>query len=90
MSLEDDVLRLLIKNNLEEKWLTINVNEEQHLPYWKLVNKKEIFMIVSQTGSRLSPMHHQRALYFYHTKYYATLKEYLQVIHKIHLKDFQK
>ena len=27
---------------LEEKWLTIYLNKEQHLPYCKLVNKKEI------------------------------------------------
>ena len=36
----DDIIRLLRKKNLEGKWLTIYVNEEQHLPYWKLVNKK--------------------------------------------------
>ena len=35
-----DILRLLRKNYLEGKWLTIYVNEEQHLPYWQLVNKK--------------------------------------------------
>ena len=29
----------LRKKNLEGKWLTIYVNEEQHLPYWQLVHK---------------------------------------------------
>ena len=44
-----DILRLLRKNILDGKWLIIYVNEEQHLPYWKLVNKKGKFVIVYQT-----------------------------------------
>ena len=41
-----DIHRILRKNILEEKWLTIYVNEEQNLSYWKLVNKKEMVVIV--------------------------------------------
>ena len=33
-----DIIRILRKNNLDGKWLTICVNEEQHLPYWKLLH----------------------------------------------------
>ena len=37
-----DIVRILIKKNIEGKWLTIDVNEEQHLPYWQLLNKSKI------------------------------------------------
>ena len=33
-------------------------------------------------------IHHQRGLYLYNMNYYAILKEYLQLIHKIHPKYF--
>ena len=46
-------------------------------------------MIVTQNGSRLSPIHHQRGLYFYHMNYYDILKEHLEVLHKLYAKDFQ-
>ena len=47
-------------------------------------------MLVPQNGSITSPINHQRGLYFYHTNYYAILKEHLQVFHKLHPKDFQR
>ena len=65
------------------------MNEQQHLPYWKLENKWEKVFIVSQTLPTLSPIHHQRGLYFHPMNYYAILKEHLQVFHKIHPKYFQ-
>ena len=46
-------------------------------------------MILNQTGSRLSSIHHQRGLYFYLMNYYAILKEHLQVLHQLHPKHFQ-
>ena len=68
-------------NNLRE-WKT-------HLPYWKLLNKKEKVVIVSQTGSISSPIHNQRGWYFYNMTYYEILKEPLQVLHKLQPKYFQ-
>ena len=84
-----DILRVLIKNNLEGKCLTIYMNEEEHLPYWQLVNKKGNVVMVPQNGPRSSPIHHQRILYLYHMNYYAILKGDLQVLHKIQPEDFQ-
>ena len=62
------------KIKFEEIWLTIYVNKEQHLPYWKLIIKKGNVMIVPQTGSISPPIHHQRGIYFYNMNYYAILK----------------
>ena len=83
-----DILRLL-KNNLKEKCLTIHVNEQQHLSYWKLVNKKESVVIVPQTGSRSSTIQNYRGLYFYHMYYYAIFKEHSQLLRKLQPKGFQ-
>ena len=47
-----DIHRLLQKRNPEEKWKTIYLNEENHLLYWKLVNKKEKVAIIPKTGLR--------------------------------------
>ena len=44
-----DIIRLL---KLEGGWLILYADEEQHLPYWKPVNKKEKVVIVPQTESR--------------------------------------
>ena len=38
---------------MEGKWITIYVNEEQHLTYWKLVNKKGKVVI-----GKLDQYHH--------------------------------
>ena len=46
-------------------------------------------MIVHQTGSISSPIHHRRGINFYNINYYAILKEYLQLLHKIDPKEFQ-
>ena len=46
-------------------------------------------MIVPQTGSRSSHIHRQRGLYLYQMDYYTTLKERLQVLHKLEPKYFQ-
>ena len=46
-------------------------------------------MILPQTGSRLSPINHQRGLYLYHTNYYENLKEHLQVLNKLQARYFQ-
>ena len=65
------------------------MDEEQHLPYWKLVNKKGKVVIVPQTGSISSPVHHLRGIYFYDMNYYEILKECLHVLHELQPKDFQ-
>ena len=46
-------------------------------------------MIVPQTESILSPIHHHRGLYFYHMNYYEILKEHVQVLHKTQPEYFQ-
>ena len=65
------------------------MNEEQHLPYWKLINKNKKVVIVPQTRSISSPIHHQRGLYLYKMNYCAILKENLQVIHKLQPEFFK-
>ena len=59
-----DILRLLRKNKLEDRWPKIDVNEEQHLPYWNIVNKGVKVVVVHQTVSISLPIYHQRGLYF--------------------------
>ena len=65
------------------------MNEEQHLPYWKIVNKKGKVVIVSQTGSILLFIHNQRGLYFNHVKLKRSYKRILQVLNKLHTKKIQ-
>ena len=77
------------QKSLEEEWITIYVSEEQHLPYWQLINKRGKVVILPQTVLRLSPMHHKICIYFYNMHYYAILKEHLQLFHKLHPKYFQ-
>ena len=62
--------RLAQEKPLEEKWITIYVNEEKHLPYWKLVNNKGKCVIVPQTGSRSPTIHNHRGVYFYNMNHY--------------------
>ena len=69
--------------------LIIYVYGEQHLPYWIFFNKNEKVVIVLQTGSRTSPIYHQRSIYFYHMNHYGILKEHLKVLHKLQPKYFQ-
>ena len=45
--------------------------------------------MVPQTGPRSLTIHNQRGLNFYHTNYYAILKENVQVLHKLQPKEFQ-
>ena len=40
------------------------------------MNKKEKIMIIPQTLSRLSPIHHHRVIYFYNMDYYEIEKNY--------------
>ena len=47
------------------------MSEEQYLPYWKIVNKKEKVVIVTQTGSISSHIHNQRDSYFQNMNEYA-------------------
>ena len=77
------------KKNLHRKWLTIYVNDEQHLPYWKLIYRIVNVVIVPKTGSGSSLIHHQRGIYFHSVNYYEILKEHLQLIHKLHPREFQ-
>ena len=65
------------------------MNEEQYLTYWKLIENKEKVVIVPQTGSRSSPIHNHRGIYFYNTNCYEILKEHLQLLHKINPRGFQ-
>ena len=46
-------------------------------------------MKLPQTVLITSPIHHHISIYFYHKNYYAILKEYLQVLHKLNPKYFQ-
>ena len=69
-----DIHRILRKNILEEKWLTIYVNEEQNLSYWKLVNKKEMVVIVPQNETIQSHINNYISIYFYNMNYYEILK----------------
>ena len=46
-------------------------------------------MVVTQNGSILSPIRHQREIHFYQMNYNAIIKEHLQVLHKVYSKDFQ-
>ena len=43
------------QKNIHKKWLTIDVNEEQHLPYWKLINKKEKLSLYLKMGEDNPP-----------------------------------
>ena len=46
-------------------------------------------MVLPLTKSISTPINHQRGIYLYHMKYYAILKEHLQVLHKLQPKDFK-
>ena len=62
-----NILRLL--NQLPgAKQVKNSVNEEQYLPYYPLVNKKENVEILLQTGSGSSSIHHKKGLYLYNMK----------------------
>ena len=65
------------------------MNEEKHLPYWQLVNKKGKVVMVPKTISISTPKHRQRCLYLYHINYYEILKEYLQLLNKLQPKYSQ-
>ena len=49
------------------------MNEGKNLPYWKIINKKVKVKIVPQTGSKSSPINHQRDIYSYTMNYYTIL-----------------
>ena len=70
--------------NLEGKWLALYVNEEQHLPYCQLINRKGKVVMVPQTRSRSSHIHHQRGIYLYcsipRTFYTARVAPYQSMI----------
>ena len=65
-----DILRVLRRKNLEDKWLKIYVNEEQPLQYWWIFNKKGESVTIHPTWSRTSPIPHQRGLCVYHMNHY--------------------
>ena len=64
------------KKKLEGKWITIYVNEEQYLPYWKPDNKMEKVVMVPQNGSISSSIHYQRGVYSYNINYYEIKKTF--------------
>ena len=67
------IFRGYYEKKLEVKYLTIDVIEKQHLPYWKLVNDKENYVIVPQTRSRSSPIHHHIGVNLYDMNSYVIL-----------------
>ena len=64
------------------------MNEGQNIPYLKLINKKEKVVIITQSVSRLSPIHHQRGIHLYNMNYYSIFKK-LQLLHKLLPREFQ-
>ena len=58
----------------KKKLLTVYVNEEKHLPYYQIINKKYKVVTVPQTGSRSSPIHHNRDIYLYNMNCYEMEK----------------
>ena len=64
----------LLKNKPRGK-MAKNVCEwRTTLPHWKIINNKEMFLIVLQAGSRSSAIHHKKCVYFYNINYYEILK----------------